>query len=64
MIKFLICSTDESVFEDYIVNQFPVVGIAERFVVPAECFDHINLNDPVLMTEELAELGLTFLLLV
>ena len=63
MIRFLVCSTDESTFDQHIVGQFPVIGTHERFAVPSDCFFDANFeNQPIdLIIEELAELGITYL---
>lgn len=55
-MKFLLCATDEQTFIDHI-NQFPVVGIAERFVIPSDVF----LCSDDMLKEELEELGITLL---
>lgn len=65
-MKFLLCSTDEETFDNFVITTSPVVGIAERFVVPCEVyFDDCSDNVPFdLYSEEMAELGITLLSIV
>lgn len=62
MSRFLLCSTDESTFNTYIVGEFPVVGIASRFVIPEDAFIYDKTMTPEMpddiLEEELAELGI------
>ena len=64
-MKFLLCSTDDQTF-DMVIATSPVVGIAERFVVPCEVyFDDCSDKVPFdLYAEELAELGITLISIV
>ncbi len=62
-MKFLVCSTDEQTF-DMVIGTSPVVGFAERFVVPMDVyFDDLS-ADFDLYKEGLEELGITLLLVV
>lgn len=63
---FLICSTDIDTF-DMVIGTSPVVGTHERFVVPADIYFtelEIQLENVVLMTETMAELGITLQVIV
>lgn len=63
---FLLCETDESVFDTYIIGTFPVVGTHKKFVIPAEFFynsdELITSEEEDRLEEELAELGITMLM--
>jgi hypothetical protein len=64
-MKFLLCSCDEETFT-MVIGTSPVVGAAERFVVPCDVyFEFTDLDvPPEHYAEEMAELGITLLSII